>query len=156
MSGKVCVKGNNWQDKKIISQFCRIGKYFYRNGDRLSENDEKLPYLHKVTKRKFLVRNKNMGLCLKIQPSAPSYLWSAANRKNKKVAKMYIQVWVVISTWPLQSSSLDCSIWHSFARFCTVECNCKDCSFLLWCHSSYSHSKKVTLEWFVTISPSAA
>ena len=32
--------------------------------DRLSKNDEKLPYLHRITKRKFLVRNTNMGLCL--------------------------------------------------------------------------------------------
>ena len=26
--------------------------------------DEKLPYLHKITKQKFLVSNTNMGLCL--------------------------------------------------------------------------------------------
>ena len=29
-------------DKKMISQFCRIGKVYDQNGDRMSENDEKL------------------------------------------------------------------------------------------------------------------
>ena len=29
----------------------------------MSKNDKKLPYLHKITKRKFLVSNKNMRLC---------------------------------------------------------------------------------------------
>ena len=32
-------------DKKIISQFCRIVRDCDRNGDRLSEKDEKWPYL---------------------------------------------------------------------------------------------------------------
>ena len=32
--------------RKIISQLCWIGKDFDRNGDRLSKNYEKLPYLH--------------------------------------------------------------------------------------------------------------
>ena len=36
---------------KIISQFCRIGKDCDRNGDGMSKNNEKLPYLHKVTKK---------------------------------------------------------------------------------------------------------
>ena len=31
---------------KIISQFCSIGKNCGQNGDRLSKNIEKLPYLH--------------------------------------------------------------------------------------------------------------
>ena len=31
------------------------------------KNDEKLQYLHKITKNKFLVSNTNMGLCLYIQ-----------------------------------------------------------------------------------------
>ena len=35
---------------KIISQLCRIGKDCDQNSDRMSENDEKLPYLHQVTK----------------------------------------------------------------------------------------------------------
>ena len=30
----------------------------------MSKNDEKLPYLHKVTKIKFLVSDTSMGLCL--------------------------------------------------------------------------------------------
>ena len=30
----------------------------------MSGNNEKLPYLHKITKSKFLVSDKNMGLCL--------------------------------------------------------------------------------------------
>ena len=30
----------------------------------MSGNDEKLPYLHEITKRKFLVSDTNMGLCL--------------------------------------------------------------------------------------------
>ena len=34
------------EDKKIISQFCRFGKDCDQNGDRMSENDEKLPYWH--------------------------------------------------------------------------------------------------------------
>ena len=41
------------EDKKIISQFCWIGKDFGQNGDRLSKNEEKLPYLHLVTKAYF-------------------------------------------------------------------------------------------------------
>ena len=32
--------------------------------DRLSKNDEKLPYLHKISESKFLVIDKNMELCL--------------------------------------------------------------------------------------------
>ena len=34
------------KDKKIISQFFPIGKDRDRNGDRMSKNDEKFPYLH--------------------------------------------------------------------------------------------------------------
>ena len=34
-----------------------------------SKNNEKLPYLHKITKRKLLVSNKNMGQCLFISGS---------------------------------------------------------------------------------------
>ena len=45
-------------------QFCRIGKDFDHNGDRMSKNDEKLPYLHLVTKKYFLLAMQNMGLCL--------------------------------------------------------------------------------------------
>ena len=30
----------------------------------MSKNDEKLPYLHRKPKRRFLVSGKNMGLCL--------------------------------------------------------------------------------------------
>ena len=30
----------------------------------LSKDDEKLPYLHKITKMEFLVNKKNMGICL--------------------------------------------------------------------------------------------
>ena len=33
-------------DSKIISQFCQIGKDCDQNGDRMSEKDEKVPYLH--------------------------------------------------------------------------------------------------------------
>ena len=33
-------------DEKIISQFCRIEKDCDWNGHRMSENDEKLPYLY--------------------------------------------------------------------------------------------------------------
>ena len=54
-------------EAKIISQFCRIEKDCSWNVYRLSKNDEKLPYLHKITKKKFLVCNKNMGLCLYIR-----------------------------------------------------------------------------------------
>ena len=39
------LKKNN-KKIKIISQFCRIGKDCDQNSDRMSENDEKLPYLH--------------------------------------------------------------------------------------------------------------
>ena len=39
------------EDKKIISQLCRIGKDCDRHADRMSKNDEKLPYFHKVTKK---------------------------------------------------------------------------------------------------------
>ena len=42
-----------------------------------------------------------------------------------------------------QWSSLDCSIWHSFSRFSTVEHITTIFSFLLWCHSC---SKKVPVE----------
>ena len=38
---------------KIISQFCRNGKDCYWIGDRLYKNYEKLPYLHKISKREF-------------------------------------------------------------------------------------------------------
>ena len=34
------------KDKKIICQFCQIGKDCFRNVDRLFQNDEKLPCLH--------------------------------------------------------------------------------------------------------------
>ena len=37
--------------KKIIRQICQIGCYW--NGNRLSKNDEKLLYLHKITKKAF-------------------------------------------------------------------------------------------------------
>ena len=33
----------------------------------VTKNVERLPYLHKIAKRKFLVSNKNMGLCLYMQ-----------------------------------------------------------------------------------------
>ena len=36
---------------------------------KMSKNDEKLPYLHRITERKFLVCNKHMGLCLHIKLS---------------------------------------------------------------------------------------
>ena len=38
---KICL-GFGREDKKIISQFCRIGKDCDLAGDRLSKNDEKL------------------------------------------------------------------------------------------------------------------
>ena len=38
----------------------------HRNIGRMSGNDEKLPCLHELSKRKFLVNDKNMGLCLYI------------------------------------------------------------------------------------------
>ena len=38
-----------------------------KNEDRLSKNDEKLPYLHKIYKRKFVVIDKSMGLCLSMK-----------------------------------------------------------------------------------------
>ena len=39
----------------------------------LFKNNEKLPYLHKITKRRFLVSNKNMGLCLNKYKNAPFF-----------------------------------------------------------------------------------
>ena len=51
---------------KIFSQFYQIGKDYYWNVDRRFQNYEKLPYLHSLTKTKFLVSNKKMGLCLYI------------------------------------------------------------------------------------------
>ena len=44
----------------ILSDWKRL---FVKWG-QASKNDEKLPYLHRVTKRWFLVINKKMGLCL--------------------------------------------------------------------------------------------
>ena len=41
-----------------------IGKDCDQNGDRMSKKDEKLPYLHKVTKKYFLLAMKNMVLSL--------------------------------------------------------------------------------------------
>ena len=46
--------------KNIISQFCQNGKDCDLNGDKLSKNNEKLSYFHKMSKRKFLVVDKNM------------------------------------------------------------------------------------------------
>ena len=57
----------------FIFQFCRIGKDCYWNVNRLSKNNEKLPYLHKITKKKFLVSNKIMRLCLYIKRSTIWY-----------------------------------------------------------------------------------
>ena len=37
--------------------------------------DEKLPYLHKITKQKFLVSNTNMGLCLYMFPYETISMW---------------------------------------------------------------------------------
>ena len=55
------------EQQQQTCQFCLIGKDCDWNGHRLSKNDEKLPYLpylHKLYKRKFLVIDKNMELCL--------------------------------------------------------------------------------------------
>ena len=49
----ITLKINDALIKKIISQFCRIGKDCSWNGNRLSKNFEKLPYLHKITKGRF-------------------------------------------------------------------------------------------------------
>ena len=43
---KACKSVLFTEDKKIISQFCRIGKDCDQNKDRMSENNAKLPYLH--------------------------------------------------------------------------------------------------------------
>ena len=41
-----------------------LAKDLYWKGGKMSGNNEKLPYLYEITKRKFLVNDKNMGLCL--------------------------------------------------------------------------------------------
>ena len=48
-----------------------LEKTVTENVDRLFQDEEKLPYLHKITKRKFLVSNKNMGLRLSIWVDSP-------------------------------------------------------------------------------------
>ena len=60
---------NGWIYKKEhlltkLKQF--IGMDCYRNRYRQFHSDEKLPYLHLVTKREYLVSNKKMVLCLYI------------------------------------------------------------------------------------------
>ena len=50
--------------KILISQFFWIIEDCYWHVYRLFKNDEKLSYLHKLTKWKFLVNNKKMELCL--------------------------------------------------------------------------------------------
>ena len=46
-------KANFFCNSKIISKFCWIGKDCDQNGERMSKNDEKMPYLHKVTRKYF-------------------------------------------------------------------------------------------------------
>ena len=47
-----------------------FSKDFDQNGDRMFKNDEKLPYLHKLTKKMFQLAMKNMVLnMLKIPQS---------------------------------------------------------------------------------------
>ena len=48
----------------IISQICQNSKDCGHIGNRMSDNDEKLPYLHWVTKKYFQLTMKKMGLCL--------------------------------------------------------------------------------------------
>ena len=62
---KICLVFRR-EDKKIISRACQIGKDCDQNGDRMSKNDEKLQYLHLVTKKYFYLAMKSMGLCLYI------------------------------------------------------------------------------------------
>ena len=64
----VILEGYN---KNIISQFCQIGKDSYWNGDRLSKNNEKLPYLHRITGP----RAYKQGIMSSVGTKAPQ-LWS--------------------------------------------------------------------------------
>ena len=50
----------------IISRIYRDGKDCGQIGDRMSDNKEKLPFLHQVTKKYFQLAMKKMGLCLNI------------------------------------------------------------------------------------------
>ena len=52
------------KDKKIISQFSIFNFVGLEKTVTEMSNDEKLPYLDEITKRRFKqVGNKNMGLC---------------------------------------------------------------------------------------------
>ena len=52
------------KDKKMISQFCQIVTDCYWDVDRLFPDGEKVAILALGDKRKSLVSNKKMGLCL--------------------------------------------------------------------------------------------
>ena len=66
----------------------------------MSGNDEKLPVLNELTKRKFLVSEKNMGLCLYIPKKVvkkESHMWDHIEKNTltmtcKCMSAKYISV----------------------------------------------------------------
>ena len=52
-----------------------------------THNDEKLPYFHKITKKKFLVSNINTGLSLSMRPKhVKKLLPNAGSQQNTDLA----------------------------------------------------------------------
>ena len=113
--------------RKIISQFCLIGQDCYWNGDRLSKNDEKLSYLHKITKRKFLVSNKNIELCQYIQIPIVTKIMSRQDANNGLVKVHYLEQIVYLKVrsecrkrWYSKHAYQYNTLKHIFTRQITV------------------------------------
>ena len=50
--------------ERLLVKFVGSSKSCDQNGDRVSRNNKKLPYLHLVTKKVVLVDYEKMGLCI--------------------------------------------------------------------------------------------
>ena len=63
-----------FSQQSFLCQFCRIGKDSNRNGDRMSDNDEKLPYLQWVTKKCFFFVSYEKHGTLSIYDTSKNYV----------------------------------------------------------------------------------